>query len=405
MMCGGSEYRSRFQAIGRVGNLRHEVGARGCRRTVGRVPAPPVGRSLALRQLALSVTLLAIVCVFPANAADTNYFCLVCGKGPLSGHIWLHERGAICDDCKQLPDHCSLCGLPVKAEDGHLKTGDGRFICQWDKPNVILTLDQAKELFSQTRDAAVALLGRQFELKNPEVTVTLFDVDYWSEKGQANGLHKFGFASSRPAGGGGWTHEVVLLSGRLRTEMQSVAAHEYTHLWINENCPASHHIEGDTVEAICELTAYKLMQHEGQSAMQQRILENSYTRGKIKDVLAVEREGGTDYVLNWVKTSMADQFDPEARLTASPVAAPPAPYVPGPRVLPAGLTFSGTLAIGKEQLAVINGEAFAAGDQRNLKLRGRTVRVRCLHWRSEQVEAEVDGQALTLERGEEKNLP
>jgi hypothetical protein len=356
-----------------------------------------------MRPLVLLVMLLATVRV--AAAEGTNYVCVVCGKGPLFGRIWLHERGAICEDCEKLPDHCSICGLPVKPGDGCLKTGDGRFICRFDKPNVILTLDEAKDLFARTRDEVVDLYGRQFALKNNDVTVNLFDVDYWSEKGRDSGLHKFGFASSRPVGDGSWTHEVVMLSGRLREEMRAVAAHEYTHLWINENRPASHHIDGDTLEAICELTAYKLMQREKRAAEQQRILKNPYTGGKIEDLVAVERDGGTDYVLNWVKTGTAETFDVGARLEALPTPASTTPWIPGPRRLPEGLKFSGTMAIGKALLAVINGEEFAAGDRKTLKLRSRSVQVRCLEIQDGQLKTEVDGQPLTLERDEEKMPP
>ena len=236
-----------------------------------------------------------------AAAGETNYVCIVCGKGPLTGQIWLHPRGPICVDCEKIQEHCSICGLPVKDGDGHIKTADGRFICKFDKASAVLTLDQAKALFDQTRDDVVDLYGRTFALKDPDVTVNLFDVDYWSEKGQANSLHKFGFANTRKTAAGHCTHEVIMLSGRTREELLPVAAHEYTHLWINENRPDSHVIDGDTIEGICELTAYKLMVQKKLPAMQKRILENPYTNGKIKTLIAVEREGGTDYVLNWVK--------------------------------------------------------------------------------------------------------
>ena len=79
-----------------------------------------------------------------------------------------------------------------------------------------------------------------------------------------------------------------MLSGRLREEMAAMAAHEYTHLWINENCPAEPSIDGDTVEAICELTAYKLMGRGKQPEKQKQILENPYTHGKIKNLVALE---------------------------------------------------------------------------------------------------------------------
>jgi hypothetical protein len=339
-------------------------------------------------------------------AVETNYFCVVCGKGPLSGHLWLHPRGAICDDCYRLPDHCSICGLPVKNGDGHIKTPDGRLICRLDKSNVILTADEAKDLFEKTREKVVDLYGRQFALKYPEVTVNLFDVDYWSEKNGANGLHKFGFAHTRQSGDGERSHEVVMLSGRTREEMTAVAAHEYTHLWIWENCPANHHIDDDTVEAICELTAYKLMESKKDTEMQKRILENPYTNGKIKDLVAAEREGGTDYILKWVQTSQDTSIDAGASLAVLPApAATAAPHYAAPPPPPAGLKFSGLMAFGREQLAVINGQEFAAGNQKTIKLRDRSVLVHCVTVHDDETTVEADGHALKLERGQETAVP
>ena len=355
------------------------------------------------RKLAITVFLLAAA--FVLNAAETNYFCIVCGKGPLTGHIWLHPRGPLCDDCEKIQERCSICGLPIKAGDGHIQTGDGRFICKFDKKNAILTQDQARDLFDETRDDVVRLYGPQFALKYSEVTVNLFDVDYWSERGQGGGLHKFGFSHTRKTSDRRCTHEVVLLSGRTRQEMTAVAAHEYTHLWINENCPDTHRIDGDTIEAICELTAYELMTQKKLPAMQKQILENPYTRGKINDLIAIEREGGTDYVLNWVKNGTAAAFDTAASRAPMPAAPPAAPLVLGPRVLPQGLKFSGIMAIGKERLAVVNGESFAVGDEKKLKLRERSVLVRCREIHDGEIRVDVNGSPLTLERGGEKLLP
>ncbi len=351
--------------------------------------------------------LLLFAAVGMVSAEPTNYFCIVCGKGPLTGHIWLHPRGAICDDCEKIQDRCTICGLPVKPGDGHITTGDGRIICKFDKTNVVLTLDQAKELFEQTRDAVVDLYGRKFALKFPEVTVNLFDVDYWSEKGQPGGLHKFGFASTRKTEDGHCTHEVVMLSGRTREEMTAVAAHEYTHLWINENRPDSHKIDGDTVEAICELTAYELMGQKKLPEQQKRILENPYTNGKIKTLVAVEREGGTDYILNWVKNGTAETIDAVANPALLTASVSTAPFVAAPHQLPQGLKFSGIMTIGKERQAVVNGMAFAAGEQKIIKLRDRSVLVRCREIHAVDIIVELNGSSdpVILERGEEKILP
>jgi hypothetical protein len=244
-------------------------------------------------------------------------------------------------------------------------------------------------------------------LKYPDVTLNLFDVDYWSEKGQPGGLHKFGFASTRKTADGQCTHEVVMLSGRTRQEMTAVAAHEYTHLWINENCPASHRIDGDTVEAICELTAYKLMGQKKLPEMQKHILENPYTEGKIKTLIAVERDGGTDYVLNWVKNGTAETFDAEANLAPIAAPAPAVQYAAAPRVLPAGLKFSGLMVLGLEHLAVINGQSFAAGDEKRIKLKDKTVLVRCREIHDTSVVLEVNGRPdpVSLKLDEEKSVP
>ena len=358
-----------------------------------------------MRRLAFILILFAAV--LACSAAETNYFCVVCGKGPLTGKFWMSKRGAICDDCYHLQDHCSICGLPVKDGDGHIKTADGRLICRFDKPNCVLTLDQAQELFDQTRDAVLDIYGQRFALKYTDVTVNLFDVDYWSERNGANGLHKFGFASTRKTADGRCTHEVVMLSGRTREEMMGVAAHEYTHLWINENRPDSHVIDSDTVEAICELTAYKLMEAKKLPEMQKRILENPYTNGKIKTLVAVEHEGGTDYVLDWVKNGTAETFDDDANLAPIPMPAAASVSFAAPPPLPDKLKYNGPMTIGKNREAVINGVSFEPGDEKRIKLKGGSVMIRCLEIHAENVVVQINDapEKVTLKAGEEMPSP
>src|SRR5882757_127901 len=173
-----------------------------------------------MRQLTLILFLFATV--FSSAAGETNYFCIICGKGPLSGRIWISKWGVVCDDCYKLPDHCSICGLPIR--DGSIKTDDGRLICKFDKANAVLDLPEAREVFMDARRELVGLFGRSFALNYPDVTVRLFDVDYWSEAGRENGLHKFGFSHTRKLSNGDCTHEAVLLSGRLNTEIAATAA-------------------------------------------------------------------------------------------------------------------------------------------------------------------------------------
>src|SRR5450755_1779576 len=269
-----------------------------------------------MRQLTLILFFFAAVFV---SSAETNYFCVVCGKGPLTGHIWLHKWGVVCDDCYKLPDHCSICGLPIRPGDGAIQTDDGRFICKFDKTNAVMDVAEAREVFNDARRDLVELYGPSFALNYPDVTVRLFDVDYWSEAGRPDGLHKFGFANTRKTPGGDCTHEVVLLSGRLRNEIAATAAHEYTHLWINENRPPGHVIDSDTTEAICELSGYKLMEERKQPAQMQKILANTYSHGEIIKLVALEKENGIGYILDWVRNGTTTSLEMESPALAVPV--------------------------------------------------------------------------------------
>jgi hypothetical protein len=356
-----------------------------------------------MRPLALILFLFAATLV--ASAAETNYFCVVCGKGPLTGRIWMSKWGAVCDDCYKLQNRCSICGLPIGKD--FVKTADGRFICKFDKPNTVLDAAEAKEVFTDARRELVGLFGSGFALNFPDVTVNLFDVDYWSEKGRGDGLHKFGFSHTRKTAGGQCTHEVVMLSGRLRNELAATAAHEYMHLWINENCPPGRKLDADTVEAVCELAAYKLMESRARPEQQRRILGNPYTHGEIKKLVGIEKENGFGYVLNWVKNGTTATLETGSSALAEPVRTPAIVFTNVPPPLPEMLKLSGLLLDGQSRHAIISGVSFAAGETRSVKLQGRSVRVRCREIRRAEVVLEVDGMSepVTLKIGGETFMP
>jgi hypothetical protein len=342
-----------------------------------------------LRSLAAILFLLAAT--LAASAAETNYVCILCGKGPLSGKIWISKWGAICDDCYKLENHCSICGLPIGKD--FVKTGDGRFICKFDRPNAVRDAAEAREIFADTRRELIGLFGRGFTLNYPEVSVNLFDVDYWSEAGRSDGLHKFGFSSTRKTPKGECTHQVVLLSGRLRQEIAATAAHEYTHLWINENRPVEHTIDSDTTEAICELAGYKLMAAHAQPEQQQHILDNPYTHGEIKTLVALEKTSGIAPILNWVKNGTTAKLGTEAASLAVPVKKPLLTFTNVPAPLLTALKLGGLLLEGQSRRAIVNGVTFAPGESQAVKLRSRTVQVRCREIREDSVVLEVDGAA------------
>ena len=354
-----------------------------------------------------AISILILFAAVLVSAEETNYLCIICGKGPLGGRIWISKWGAICDDCYKLENHCSLCGLPVREGGGAVKTGDGRFICKFDQPNAVLDVDAAKNIFTDARQDLASLFGSGFALKYSDVSVNLFDVDYWSEKGRGDGLHKFGFSSTRKSRSGQCTHQVVMLSGQLRADLAATAAHEYTHLWINENLPAGRVIDGDTIEAICETAAYELMDSRKLRGEQKRIRENPYTHGAIARLLEVDKEHGFRFVLDWVKESDAVNFETATAAKATPVKIPAMTFTNVPVALPDSLKLGGLLLEGNGRHAVVSGVSFAAGETKKIKLQRGEVRVFCRDIRRGEVVLEVDGLAapVTLKIGEEKFLP
>lgn len=359
------------------------------------------------RRFAWLLIFFALACT--ANAAETNYLCILCGKGPLSGRIWMSQWGTVCNDCYKLENHCSLCGLPVREGGGAVKTGDGRFICKFDKTNTVLDVDAAKDIFTDTRQDLVSLFGSGFTLQFPEVSVNLFDVDYWSEKGRSDGLHKFGFSSTRKTPSGRCTHQVVMLSGQLRDDLAATAAHEYTHLWINENLPAGRVIDGETIEAICETAAYELMDSRKLRGEQEKIEANPYTHGVIAKLLEVDRERGFRFVLNWVKVGETANFETTATTTAvaRPLKIPAMKFTNAPAALPDSLKLGGLLLEGQTRHAVVSGVSFAVGETKKVKLQRGEMKVLCQEIRRNEVVLEVDGLAapVLLKIGEEKFLP
>jgi hypothetical protein len=340
----------------------------------------------------LTLILFLLAPALAASAAQTNYFCIICGKGPLTGRIWIAPRGAICESCNQIENRCSICALPVRLNDGGVRTGDGRFICKFDRTNAVLDAAAAQAVFTDARRKLIGLFGSSFALKYPAVTVNVFDVDYWSERGRSNNLHKSGFSSTRKSAGGECVHTVVLWSGRPREEVMATSAHEYTHLWINENCPDDQKMDDDTVEAVCELAAYCLMSAQRQPEIQKRILESPYTHGKIKTLVALGQQRGMLYVLTQVKSGAVTNLEPIRAAVASAASMTPAANAG----LPVSLKFTGFSASGTNRLATINGKVFGPGDKNFIRLRNRTSVVICREIRADEVLLDVDGAPKTL---------
>ncbi len=83
----------------------------------------------------------------------------------------------------------------------------------------------------------------------------------------------------------------------------ATCAHEYTHAWMGQNVRQGRlgAIDKDTVEGFCELVAYKYMESRNETAEMNQISKlNSYTRGKIKVLIAADAAYGFNAVVDWI---------------------------------------------------------------------------------------------------------
>jgi hypothetical protein len=326
--------------------------------------------------------------------AQERVFCIVCGKGPLVGKIWKHRHGVICPECKQRELRCDHCGLPII--DNYLKTRDGRYICKFEKDDVVVDEKQAKLLFDQAVKSLLYISGNVMRLRGPAPDVRLFDIDYWNND---SSMRRGGFSQTRQAGTR-YTHNVVLLSGLPKDELVSVCAHEYTHLWINENRKSERKIENNTIEAICELAAYKVATRAGFTNQLERIEKNPYTQGRIDDLLAADRKFGFFKVLEWVRTGRNATVSIDASPPAASARSAPAPSRPSATTSAssaAGLSLAAIIRTSRGYRAQINGVFFYTGDLKRITYNGRPANLQCLR-------ISEDGVMVSINRGKPQLL-
>jgi hypothetical protein len=306
--------------------------------------------------------------------------------------VWIHKLGFVCDDCYKLEARCSICHLP--AREGFARTSDGRIICARDLPNAVLKEEEGIRVFGETRGEVARLLGSALDLKTPEVSVKMFDVDYWShgESGsKGDPMHRTGFSKSSKSGGK-FVHNVILLSGQLKIDLVCICAHESMHLWVHENCAESRQLEGDSHEAICELLAFKLMAARGDTAQQEKLRQNPYTNGKINTLIDLDARFGFGAILDWVKSGTNAALSAEAlgqfkSASAFNVLQNTARMV----AVPEKLELNGISKAGKRRLAVISGVTFEKGEEAAIKLKDKSAKVRCLEILDKAVVIQVEG--------------
>ncbi len=342
--------------------------------------------------------------------------CFVCDQ-VLAGKYYRAEdnvRGGmvdICTNCAATESRCFACGLPVKSEATKLE--DGRWLCGRDARDAIRDDDEAKRICCETR----ADINRLFwdQLKFPSTNVVLNIVDQFTLeslfKSPGHGQRctsVFGATRSSDLGDGRLVHSINILSSLNKTKLGAVAAHEFGHVWLNENLSQERKatLSPDAVEAFCELVAYELMDRAQEKMEKKFIKENPYTRGQLDAFLTARDLYGFASLVTWMKsgrTGKLDAADPDGVNALHAAKSPTAfgllnPVPPPPAPLPDKLILQAITGTTGRRFAIINDRTFGVKDLARMRLAQTNFSIRCLEIRADSVLIQI------AETGEKQKL-
>lgn len=323
--------------------------------------------------------------------AEAPKICVVCQQ-QISKTIYfktsryLEGKQAICEACIHLQQECFTCELPVRNKATDL--GDGRYLCERDARAAILSDEAAHFVFNDVKRDLMAMFSGLGRMPDKKIDVHLVN------QRQMESLHRVqrfphdkyatvGLTRTRSDAPDKFHHEISVLTGMNPARFEAVAAHEYTHTWLQENVPGERPLDGDTVEGFCEYVAYRLMQQKHEPAEMALIVTNDYTRGQVHAFLQVEPSRFYE-VAKWMKTGVDQKLgiDAATRVLATKKDEPA--VIPGwalgakPAAAATSLTLRGVSGTAKKRYAMINDQTFAPNDLGKVRLGASNVVIRCL---------------------------
>ena len=346
-------------------------------------------------------------------AQADDWKCVICGK-PIVREARLvvdqitGETNRVCLDCAKL-DRCFDCGLPVRPGEG-LKLQDGRILCARDSRDVVTSDDAAKEVCQDTVDGMDRLLSRYMTFPEKNVELSVVDKFHLENLFSAPGFHAdgstvYGATASNPLKDGTLVHTVDVLSYLGKPRLQAVCAHEYTHTWLNENLSPSRKatLDRNSIEGFCELVAYKFMESRQDAQQMKIILNNTYTRGQVKVLLAADAKYGFNTVVEWIEHGDDIRLENESldRVRAvrdraySPATAPSVAWAPVPTApltaVPSTLVLKGISGTEQRRFALINNSTFEKMEHGSVRVGQTNVSLRCLEIQKDSVIVQLDG--------------
>jgi hypothetical protein len=267
---------------------------------------------------------------------------------------------------------------------------DGRHLCERDSRNAVVSGEVAKQLFADVKRDLMAMFSGTGQMPDRNVEIGLVD------RIRMESLHRVqrfphvqhatvGLTRTLASPAGDLKHEIFILTGLNPARFMAVAAHEYTHTWLQENVPSTRMLDSDTVEGFCELVAYRFMQKKNEPIELGLILTNDYTHGQVHAFLAIDPNRFYE-TAKWMKSGVDQKLDAATVERILVVAKDPTPVVPawtiGAKPAAAGpltiklRSISGTP---KKRFALINDQTFAPNDLGKVRFGTSNVTIRCLH--------------------------
>jgi hypothetical protein len=366
-----------------------------------------------------ALLILSAAAVFSAPTAK----CRVCEQ-PIPGEFYFVKdkaRGGkfeVCTNCVNLTTRCFSCSLPVKT--GFTTLADGRLLCTYCAKEAVTQDEEARTICWEAQDTLDRLFARFLTFPRTNISVTIVDRftldSLFKSPGYAQQCTSvFGATRTHPFGEGRYIHAVSVLSGLSKPRLEAVAAHEFSHAWLNENLTAARKaaLSREALEGFCELIAYDLMQERSYEVEKTSIKENPYTAGQLEAFVTAETTHGFNAVLDWIKAGEAaklDAADPDgvravreeelsrASTTAASGSLPVYYSYATPPPLPDKLTLKNISGTPARRLAIINDRTFGVKDLALMKLANTNVIVRCVEIRTNSVLIQFD------ETGEKQEL-
>jgi hypothetical protein len=300
-----------------------------------------------------------------------------------------------------------MCSRPVK--ENAVTLPDGRVLCPRDYQASIQSEDAAKEICENVKNDLNRLLSRYMTFPDTNALVSIVNRFYLENlfkmpgEGQAC-VSVYGATTSNRLPGNKIVHSIAILSYLPKGRLSAVCAHELTHAWMGENVSRERTaaLEKNTLEAFCELVAYKYMESRSETFEMESIKKNDYTKGKILVLIAADNQYGFNAVLEWIKSGDDRTLEMNALERVRAVDGAYVPAGAGPSLVtapvgvkpvpaPTTLLLKSISGSAQRRFALINSTTFEPNEKSHVRLGATNVTVRCLEIRNDSVIIEVDG--------------